>query len=76
MGMRGFDPRWRDLPDYILGITRAIWEDRDVAGLHHWYGRDMIKRGSHGIVQGAQAVIDETTSSIHGAPDIQLWART
>lgn len=72
MAMKGFDPRWRDLPDYILGITRAIWEERDVAGLHHWYGEAMLKRGSHGIVVGAQAVIDETNASIFGAPDLQL----
>ena len=72
MAMKGFDPRWRDLPDYILGITKAIWEDRDVAGLHHWYGPEMLKRGSRPIVVGAQAVIDETNQSIAGAPDVQL----
>ena len=72
MAMRGFDPRWKDLPDYILGITKAIWEDRDVAGLHHWYGERMLKRGSRGIVEGAQAVIDETNQSLAAAPDIQL----
>jgi hypothetical protein len=72
MAMKGFDPRWRDLPDYILGITKEIWEDRGIATLHGYYGRDMLKRGSKGIVAGAQAVIDETTSSIHAVPDLQL----
>ena len=72
MSMKGFDPRWRDLPDNILGITKAIWEDRDVAGLHRWYGPEMLKRGSRGIVVGAQAVIDETNQSIWGASDVQL----
>jgi len=23
--MKGFDSRWTDLPDYILGITKEIW---------------------------------------------------
>jgi hypothetical protein len=72
MAMKGFNPRWKDLPDYILGITKEIWEDRGVATLHHYYGRDMLKRGSSGIVVGAQAVIDETNQSIAGAPDLQL----
>ena len=72
MAMKGFDPRWRDLPDYILGITKEIWEDRGVATLHRYYGRDMVKRGSNGIVVGAQAVIDETNQSIAGAPDLRL----
>jgi hypothetical protein len=70
--MKGFNPKWNDLPDYILGITKEIWEERGVATLHHYYGRDMLKRGSHGIVVGAQAVIDETSQSIAGAPDLQL----
>ena len=26
--MKGFDPKFRDFPDYIIGITREIWEDR------------------------------------------------
>ncbi len=72
MAMKGFDPRWTDLPDYILGITKEIWEDRGVATLHRWYGRDMLKRGSRRIVVGAQAVIDETNQAIAGAPDVQL----
>jgi hypothetical protein len=25
--MRGFDPRFKDLPDFILGITKEIWEE-------------------------------------------------
>ena len=54
MAMKGFNPKWKDLPDYILGITKEIWEDRGVATLHHYYGRDMIKRGSGGVVIGAQ----------------------
>ncbi len=72
MAMKGFNPKWKDLPDYILGITKEIWEDRGVATLHHYYGRDMLKRGSRGIVVGAQAVIDETNQSLANAPDLQL----
>ena len=31
--MRGFDPKFRDFPDYIVGITKEIWEDRGIASL-------------------------------------------
>lgn len=72
MPMKGFNPIWTDLPDYILGITRDIWEHRNVAGLHHWYGPDMIKRAPDGVVLGAQAVIDETAASLAAAPDMQI----
>lgn len=70
--MKGFDTRWKDLPDYILGITQMIWEDRGISTLHHYYGQDMLKRGSRGIVVGAQAVIDETAQTIAAAPDLRL----
>ena len=32
--MKGFDPKWKDFPDYILGITAEIWEGRGIATLH------------------------------------------
>ena len=35
--MRGFDPKWRDVPHFILGITEEIWEDRGIASLGHRY---------------------------------------
>ena len=28
--MKGFAEKWRDLPEYILGITKEIWEDRGI----------------------------------------------
>ena len=26
--MKGFDSKFSDFPDYILGITKEIWENR------------------------------------------------
>ena len=31
--MKGFDPRFTDLPDYILKCTAQIWEGHDIAAL-------------------------------------------
>jgi predicted ester cyclase len=73
MALQGFDPKWNDLPDYIIGITREIWEDRGIATLHHSYTPDMIKRSPAGVVQGAQGVITETLQSIAAAPDMQIY---
>ena len=28
--MKGFDSKYKDLPDYILKITYQIWEEKDV----------------------------------------------
>ncbi len=50
--MKGFDSKWRDFPDYILGITGAIWEGREVSGLHHCYADDNAVRTRTSIVRG------------------------
>ena len=34
--MKGFNERWKDFPDYIIGITKEIWEDRGIGTLHHY----------------------------------------
>jgi len=28
--MQGFGPKWKDFPDYIIGITKEIWEERGI----------------------------------------------
>ena len=34
--MKGFDPKFKDFPDYILGITKEIWEDRGISTLQEY----------------------------------------
>ena len=72
--MAGFDPRWADLPDYILDITHAIWEGRDVASLRALYADDIVLRTPGGIVRGNEAVIKGTLATLHEFPDRQLLA--
>ena len=42
--MKGFNPKWKDFPDYILGITKEIWEDRSISTLHRYYADDIVVR--------------------------------
>ncbi len=70
--MKGFDPRWKDFPDYILGITKEIWEDRGVHTLHSYYGKTMAKRSADGIVVGAEKVIAESIGAMAWAPGIEI----
>ena len=44
--MKGFDPKFRDLTDYILGVTKEIWEDRRIHTLNRYYAPDIIVRSS------------------------------
>ena len=70
--MKGFSNRWIDFPDYIIGITKEIWEDRGVGTLNHYYAKDIPVRSPMGIQQGNQAVIASTMATINEFPDREL----
>lgn len=70
--MKGFNPKFKDLPDYIIGITKEIWEDRGIATLHHYYAQNIPMRFPAGLVRGNQAVIEGTRATLAQFPDRQL----
>ncbi|WP_305986044.1 ester cyclase [Roseibium sp. MMSF_3544] len=71
--MKGFDPRWKDFPDYIIGITKEIWEDRKIATLHHYYSEDIVVRSPASVVVGNQGVIGATMATLSEFPDRTLF---
>ena len=63
--MKGFDPKFKNIPDYILGITNEIWEQRGVEALNHYYADDIVVRSPSSIVViGNQAVIKATWATL------------
>lgn len=70
--MKGFNPKWTDLPDYIIGITKEIWEDRGVGTLNHYYTPDIPVRSPMGVSIGNQATIAATMATINEFPDREL----
>ncbi len=73
MTLDGFDDRWKNFPDFILGCTHDIWEDRGIASLNHYYAPDIIVRTPMGIQKGNQAVIASTMATCHEFSDRQLF---
>ncbi|GAA6160831.1 hypothetical protein NBRC116589_30050 [Ruegeria sp. HU-ET01832] len=70
--MKGFDPKFRDFPDYIIGITKEIWEDRGIATLHEYYGKDIVVRMPGSVSTGNQGVIGATMATLAEFPDRTL----
>jgi predicted ester cyclase len=70
--MKGFDPKFRDFPDYIIGITKEIWEDRGIATLHRYYAPDIVVRSPASVVVGNQGVIAATMATLAEFPDRTL----
>lgn len=72
MSLEGFDPKFADFPDYILGITKEIWEDRGISTLESYYAPDIAVRSPSGIVFGNDGVIAATMATLAEFPDRQL----
>jgi hypothetical protein len=70
--MKGFDPKFKNLPDYIIGITKEIWEDRRIATLHQYYADDMAVRSPASVVLGNKNVIAATMATLAEFPDRTL----
>ena len=70
--MKGFDDKYKDLPDYILKITKQIWESKDVESIADFYTDEIPVRSPFGITYGNKAVIEATYSTLKEFPDRQL----
>ncbi len=71
--MRGFNNRFKDFPDYILGITKEIWEDRGLgARMREYYHPEVIVRTPGGISHGEPASTAATMATLVELPDRQL----
>ncbi len=70
--MEGFDSSFATPEEYILGITKEIWEDRGIATLHRYYAPDVIVRSPGGLVEGNGAVIAATMATMAEIPDRRL----
>jgi hypothetical protein len=70
--VRDFNQRFNDPPSYILGITKEIWEDRNVESLREYYTADIPVRSPDGYVVGSEVVISATQATLNEFPDRQL----
>ena len=71
--MKPYANNWQDFPDYIIGITKQIWEDRGIESLNHYYAPDIVVRSPMGIQRGNETVKASTMTTIHEFPDRQLF---
>ena len=70
--MKGFDSKYKDLPDYILKITHQIWEEKDVESINQYYAEGMPTRSPQGVIYGAEPVVKATYATLKEFPDRQL----
>ncbi len=72
-GMRGFDPKFGDIIDYIIKITHEIWEERGIGRLYDYYGTNMRIHTSNGDIYSRDKVIEGTIQTLAAFPDRRLY---
>lgn len=73
MAMTGFDPEFEDLTDYIIKITKRIWEDRGIDRIYDWYGATAPVFTPAGETHDVNDVVRFTRQTLHMFPDRQLY---
>lgn len=68
----GFDGRWIGEEDFVLGITRDIWEGRGVDRLSRHYAPNLIVRSPASVVSGNAGIISATLATLAEFPDREL----
>lgn len=64
---------YKDVPDFIYGITREIWEDRGIGGkLDRIYHPNILLRAATGVTTSNTGVTAQTLQTLHQFPDRQL----
>ena len=64
---------YKDVPDFIYGITREIWEDRGIGGkLEGLYAPRVLVRAATGLTSDNTGVTAQTLQTLHQFPDRQL----
>ncbi|MBA3947141.1 MAG: ester cyclase [Herpetosiphonaceae bacterium] len=74
MPMRGFEPQYTDIVDYIVRITHKIWEEKAVGYIYDTYQHNCVVHGSGGDTHGREVVVANTLQSLAAYPDDRAYA--
>jgi len=74
--LRGFDPVYRNIVDYIVRITHRIWEteSREVEYIRKCYAPASRVFDDYGLQTGSEKIISDTHATTGAFPDIVLDA--
>lgn len=74
MAMRGFEPEYTDIVDYIVRITHRIWEQKEVGYIYDTYQHNCIVHGSAGDAHGREGVVAATLEWLAAFPERRVYA--
>lgn len=72
--LKGFDPCYTDIVDYIVRCTHKIWEEKGVGVIYSHYGHNIPIWTSDGLTYGRETVVENTLKTLAAFPDCKLFA--
>ena len=72
-GMRGFDPDYADIVDYIIRCTHRIWEEKAVGLIYTHYRHNAVVHTPMGTTVGRDAVVASTLQTLLAFPNRRLY---
>ena len=67
--LRGFDPIYTDIVDYIVRCTHRIWDERDVGLIYSHYTHNCVIYGVLGTMYDRESIVRETIQRVVELPD-------
>jgi predicted ester cyclase len=67
--MRGFDPIYTDIVDYIVRCTHRIWDERDIGLIYSHYTHNCVLYGSTGTLYNREDVVRDTIQRLVSFPE-------
>ena len=67
--MRGFDPVYTDIVDYIVRCTHRIWDERDVGLIYTHYTHNCVVYSALGTIYTREQVVQDTIARLHMLPE-------
>ena len=67
--MRGFDPVYTDIVDYIVRCTHRIWDERDVGLIYTHYTHNCVVYGALGTIYTREQVVQDTIQRLYAMPE-------
>lgn len=72
--MPGFDPRYRDITDYIVRVTHRIWEEGDMGYIYETYTPGCTVHTGYGTSYGVEDVVSGSVAFLAALPDRRMFA--
>lgn len=70
--MRGFEPQYPNIIDYIIRITHQIWEEKDIGYVYDTYSHDCMVWGELGLAAGRDLVVQHVIEQSNAFPDLRI----